>query len=137
MDRVCRSVDASDAISLVIGPPGTGKSLICGLLVDHFRSSHDVVMIGETPIDSREAFQRHLLHHLGADFSGISDSDLQLALIDRVCSDEAPRGGLLIIVDEAQSTSHRCSRSNSDGDQHHARGPAARLGSAMRRRETG
>ncbi len=103
MDRVCRSVDASDAISLVIGPPGTGKSLICGLLVDHYRSSHDVVVIGETPIDSREAFQRHLLHHLGADFSRIPEGDLQLALIDRVCSDEAPQGGLLIIVDEAQS----------------------------------
>ncbi len=103
IERVCRSVDARDAISLVIGPPGTGKSLICGLLVDRFRSSHDVVVLGETAIDSREAFQRHLLHHLGADFNCIAEGGLQLALIDRVCSDEAPEGGLLIVVDEAQS----------------------------------
>lgn len=103
MDRVCRSVDARDAISLVIGPPGTGKSLVCGLLVDHYRSSHDVVVLGETAIDSREAFQRHLLHHLGADFNSIPEGDLQLELINRVCSDKAPEGGLLIVVDEAQS----------------------------------
>lgn len=103
MDRVRRSVDAQDAISLVIGPPGTGKSLICALLVDHYRSTHDVVVLGETPIDGREAFQRHLLHHLGADFDRIAERDLQLELMDRVCSDQAAEGGLLIVVDEAQS----------------------------------
>ncbi len=54
-------------------------------------------------LTDREAFQRHLLHHLGADFNSIAEGDLQLALIDRVCSDEAPEGGLLIVVDEAQS----------------------------------
>ena len=105
LGRVCRSIDAREAVSLVIGPPGTGKSLICGLLVDHYRASHEVVVLGETPIDNRAAFLRHLLHHLGADFNSIPEGDLQLALIDRVCGEEAPEGGLLLIVDEAQSLS--------------------------------
>ncbi|GAA5507857.1 ExeA family protein [Novipirellula caenicola] len=105
MTRVCRSVDAREGVSLVVGPPGTGKSLLCSLLVDRYRQTHDVVILGETPIDTRSAYLRHLLHHLGADYRGIADADLQLALVDRVCDNDPPNDGLLIIVDEAQALS--------------------------------
>ncbi len=103
MARVCRSVDSREGVSLVVGPPGTGKSLLCSLLVDRYRETHDVVVLGETPIDSPAAYLRHLLHHLGADYRGIGDADLQLALVDRVCDNDPPNAGLLIIVDEAQA----------------------------------
>ena len=104
-ERVSRSIDARESLSLVIGPPGTGKSLICGLLVDRYRESHDVVLLGETPIENSAAFQRHLLHHMGADFETIPDGDLHLALVDRVRDAAGPANGLLIVVDEAQSLS--------------------------------
>ncbi|MFK8111822.1 MAG: ExeA family protein [Rubripirellula sp.] len=102
-ERVSRAVNACEAVSLIIGPPGTGKSLICSLLSDQFQGTHDVVVLGETPIQDSATFLRHLLHHLGADFAGIPDNDLQLALINRVCSASGTEGGLLLIVDEAQS----------------------------------
>ncbi|WP_442509110.1 ExeA family protein [Novipirellula sp. SH528] len=105
MTRVCRSVDAREGVSLVVGPPGTGKSLLCSLLVDRYRETHDVVILGETPIDTRSAYLRHLLHHLGADYRDIADADLQLALVDRVCDNDPPNEGLLIIVDESQALS--------------------------------
>lgn len=105
MSRISRSIDAREGVSLVIGPPGTGKSLVCALIVDEYRETHDVVVLGETPIEDQAAFLRHLLHHLGADFGSIPERDLQLTLIDRVCDPESPAGGLLIVVDEAQSMS--------------------------------
>ncbi len=105
LGRVCRSIDASEAISLVIGPPGTGKSLIGGLLCEHYRESHDVVVIGETCLDDRAAFMRHLLHALNVEISAVPDGDLQLALVDYACGDESSEGGLLIVIDEAQSLS--------------------------------
>ncbi len=105
MTRVCRSIDARERVSLVVGPPGTGKSLLCSLLVDCYRKSHDVVVLGETPIDDRASYQRHLLHHLGADYRGMSDSDLQISLVDRICNRQPPNDGLLIIIDEAQALS--------------------------------
>ncbi len=105
MDRVCRSIDAREGLALVIGPPGTGKSLMCGLLVQQYRSSHEVVVLGETPITDSAAFLRHLLHHLGENFEATADADLQLALVDRICNGGAAEGGLLIVVDEAQSLS--------------------------------
>lgn len=103
--RVCRSIDANDMLSLVIGPPGTGKTLLAGLLAQHYRGSHDVVVLGETRMNDQQSFLRHLLHHLKVDLTNVRDSDLQLAVMDRVCRDDAPAGGLLIIVDEAQSLS--------------------------------
>lgn len=105
VDRVCRSIDAREGVALVLGPPGTGKSLVCGILADRYRQSHDVVVLGNTPSKDSTAFQRHLLHQLGADIEKIDASDLQLALIDRVCDAESPQDGLLILVDEAQSLS--------------------------------
>ncbi len=103
--RICRGIEANEALSLVIGPPGTGKSLLGALVAQHYRKTHDVVVLGGARIDDREAFLRHLLHHLRVDESRIRDGDLQLALIDHLCGDESPEGGLLVIIDEAQSLS--------------------------------
>ena len=105
LDRICRAVVAHEAISLLIGPPGLGKSLLCHLLVQRHRETHDVVILNQAPIVDKQSLIRHLLHHLGADFRGIPESDLHLALVDRVCGAEAADKGLLIIVDEAQSLS--------------------------------
>lgn len=103
--RVCRSIDTREAVSLVIGPPGTGKSLLCGLLAQRYRESHDVVVLGDTPLEDRAAFQRHLLHHIGIDFSKVVNGDLHLALIDHLCRQQSPSAGLLLIIDEAQALS--------------------------------
>ncbi|TWU60061.1 hypothetical protein Poly51_03350 [Rubripirellula tenax] len=105
LTRVSRSIDAQEAISLIIGPPGTGKSLICGLLVEQYKETHDVVVLGDTTIENRAAFLRHLLHHLGVNFFEAPENDLHLALVDRVCRANGPDGGLLIILDEAQALS--------------------------------
>jgi type II secretory pathway predicted ATPase ExeA len=101
--RICRSIDTREAVSLVIGPPGTGKSLLCGLVAQRYRQSHDVVVLGGARLDDRAAFMRHLLHHLGIDRSAVPDGDLQLALIAYFGRDQASEGGLVLIVDEAQS----------------------------------
>jgi type II secretory pathway predicted ATPase ExeA len=105
IDRICRSIKSSDGISLLVGPPGTGKSLICRILADQFASSHNVVVLGDTSIEDKSAFYRHLLHHLGVDLGTIPQGDLHLALIDAVYDKNSAAGGLLIIVDEAQALS--------------------------------
>ena len=105
LDRVCRAVESGEAISLVIGPPGVGKSMLCDLIAARHQTSHDVVILNQAPVEDRGSLIRHLLHHLGADFRNIPETDLHLALVDHVCGEAAKPGGLLIMVDEAQSLS--------------------------------
>ena len=105
MVRVGRGIDASETIALVIGPPGTGKSLICQTLTRRYENSHDVVVLGNASINDGESLLRHILHCLGADHIAGPTNDLQLSLVDQVCGENASHGGLLIIVDEAQSIS--------------------------------
>ena len=105
LTRVSRSIEAREGTSLVIGPPGTGKSLLAAMLAANFAETHDVVVLGEAAIGEPAAFLRHLLHKLRVDLKGTSDNDLQLSLADHVCAEHAAEAGLLVILDEAQSLS--------------------------------
>ena len=103
MVRIGRSIDAKEAISLIMGPPGTGKSLICQTLTRRYENSHDVIVLGNAGIEDGDSLLRHVLHCMGADYVAGPTNDLQLSLVDRVSSQQSSHGGLLIIVDEAQS----------------------------------
>ncbi len=103
--RVSRAIDTREAAALVIGPPGTGKSLLCGLIQKQYQPTHQVVVIGETPLEDRDAMLRHLIHHLGVDKSSIQDGDVHLALVDYINNLGDDSEGLIIIVDEAQKLS--------------------------------
>lgn len=110
LQRVARAVSAWEALSLVIGPPGTGKSLLGQMLAKQFSGNRVVVLLGDATIETPAAMQRYLLRRLqkarGIDASSVeTPEDLQLALIERIeaSSDDFP--GLLLLVDEAQTLS--------------------------------
>ncbi|MCA9137890.1 MAG: AAA family ATPase [Planctomycetales bacterium] len=103
--RISRSINAREAISLMIGPPGTGKSLACSLLAKQFAPSHAVVAIGETTINDETAFYRFVLRRLGVAIENATRDDLELLIHDRLCGSEANENGAVLIVDEAASLS--------------------------------
>lgn len=105
MERVSRSILGREAISLIIGPPGTGKSLVCGLIAKQFLESHDVVVLGETSISDEASFQRFLLHRLGVALETNRPQDLDLMLSQRLTGEDCNPNGLVLIVDEAASLS--------------------------------
>ncbi|TWT56231.1 ExeA family protein [Allorhodopirellula solitaria] len=108
LQRVRHAVEAWEAISLVIGPPGTGKSLICQVLQQYFSRDREVIVFGDTTLESPLALQRHLLSRLDR-IRGIAPSppahgdDPQLAIIERIANSSKDFSGLLLLVDEAQS----------------------------------
>ncbi|MGB7343449.1 MAG: AAA family ATPase [Pirellulaceae bacterium] len=100
--RVSRAINGGEALSLVIGPPGVGKTLVCNVLAQQFADSHDVVMLGEIPITDAASYYRAILHHLGVDYKSVPAGDLYVSLVDRISGEAMTRDGLLVIVDEAQ-----------------------------------
>ncbi|WP_044253904.1 ExeA family protein [Rhodopirellula sp. SWK7] len=108
LQRVRRAVEAWEAISLVIGPPGTGKSLICQVLQQHFARDREVIVFGDATLESPQSLQRHLLSRLDR-IRGIAPTpvavgdDPQLAIIERIAGSSKEFAGLLLLVDEAQT----------------------------------
>lgn len=108
LQRVRQSVEAWEAISLVIGAPGTGKSVISQVLQQYFSRDREVVVFGDATLESPLSLQRHLLSRLDR-IRGISPTqpalgdDPQLAIIDRIANSSKEFAGLLLLVDEAQT----------------------------------
>lgn len=103
INRVSNSVIGRDGIALVMGPPGTGKSIVRNLLAEKFATSHKIVTLNDVAITSPDSFYRRLLNQLDVDVAKIANDDLQLALVQCATSDEIPSDGILLLIDEAQS----------------------------------
>lgn len=106
--RLTDAIDRREGPGLLIGPSGTGKSLLCSLIAATYRDQFDVVLLAEARLCTRRALLQHLLHHLGLPYSDQSEGELRLALIDRAASGGPENhAGLLIIVDEAHTLPSR------------------------------
>lgn len=103
LERLERSIQAKDAISVVIGPPGTGKTLLREMLTERMSQSHQVISMGETPLTDSDSFLRRLMHQLGVDMRSIPDNDFQLALFDHLCVGDSVEAPILLLIDEAHS----------------------------------
>lgn len=104
MDRLSRAIDAREALSLVVGPPGTGKSLLCAMIAQRFSQTHDVVVMGDTVPADVKTLERLLLTRMGMPTANIA-GDAAGLIEERINGEKAKPCGLLLIVDEAQSLS--------------------------------
>ncbi|MCE9526142.1 MAG: AAA family ATPase [Planctomycetales bacterium] len=99
-----RCVERAEGPGLVVGPAGSGKSLLCHLLADHFRRHQfQVAMLASARVSTRRALLQNILFELHLPYRGMEEGELRLSLIDHL----EPRGsgltGLLLVVDEAHT----------------------------------
>ena len=104
---IARAVDRAEGPGLIIGPPGTGKTLLCHLLAEQFRGQLAVALLSNGHLDSRRELLQAILFELGLPYRRLEEGELRLSLIDYVSNEQASRGGLLLIVDEAHTLSPR------------------------------
>jgi type II secretory pathway predicted ATPase ExeA len=103
--RVGRAIDRGDGPCLVVGGPGTGKSLLLQVLAAQYHERFDVVLLACAPLRTRRALLQAILFELGLPHRITGEGDLRLSLLDHLLSAKESPSGLLLLVDEAQSLS--------------------------------
>jgi type II secretory pathway predicted ATPase ExeA len=103
--RLTRAIERGDGPGLVVGGPGTGKSLLLQVLAAQFHQRFDVVLLATARVCTRRALLQAILFELGLPYQYRDEGDLRLSLLDHLLSVDKSPEGLLALVDEAQALS--------------------------------
>jgi type II secretory pathway predicted ATPase ExeA len=105
---VARCVERAEGTAIVVGPAGTGKTLLCQVLAEQFRGRLEIAQLTSGRLSNRRGLLQAILFELGLPYRAMDEGDLRLSLIDHL----APRSssatstesdGMLLIVDEAHT----------------------------------
>jgi type II secretory pathway predicted ATPase ExeA len=98
-----RCLERSQGLGLLVGPTGTGKTLVCQLLADQLKSCFRVAYLANSRLSTRRLLFQSVLFELGLAFRDMDEGEMRLELLRSIePSVDCPQG-LLLIVDEAQS----------------------------------
>ena len=98
-----RAVQRAEGVGLVVGPAGTGKTLLCQMLAEQFRQSFQVALLWSGRLSTRRALLQAILFELGQPYRGMDEGELRLALVDYVTTNEDCPDGIVLVVDEAHT----------------------------------
>ena len=102
-ESLIHTVERVSGPALVIGPVGTGKTLLCQLMANHFRRELPACVLTSTRLCTRHAFLQAMLYELGLPFRNMDEGELRIALIDHLSMESICPNGVLLIIDEADS----------------------------------
>ena len=102
-----RAVERAEGAGLLIGPAGTGKTLLCQLLADRFRGQFAVSLLSNGHLNTRRELLQAILFELGLPYRRLEEGELRLSLIDYLSSDQNAGQGMLLLLDEAHTFSLR------------------------------
>jgi type II secretory pathway predicted ATPase ExeA len=72
-----RCIRRAEGISLVVGPPGTGKSLLLLKVAEQVRDDFDVALLTGASICTRRALWQAVLAAIGEPYRGIDETELR------------------------------------------------------------
>jgi len=98
-----RCIERGEGVGMVVGPSGTGKSLLCLMLADQFRDAFDVALLSNGRLSTRRNLLQVILYELGRPYRKMDEGELRLALVDRLTADEDCPHGMVLLVDEAHT----------------------------------
>ena len=98
-----RCIRRAEGVALVVGPPGTGKSLLLAKVAEHVRDDFDVALLSGASICTRRALWQAVMAAIGEPYRGIDETELRIALVERIRGLAATGAGLVILVDEAHT----------------------------------
>ncbi len=104
---IARCVERAEGPAIVVGPAGTGKSMLCQLLARKLGDRFKTAVLAGGPFGRRRALLQAMLHELGQPFRGLDEGELRLALADYAINGCRDRQGVVLLVDEAHALTPR------------------------------
>jgi type II secretory pathway predicted ATPase ExeA len=98
-----RCIERAEGPGMIVGGPGTGKSLLCEMLARRFSQRFHVVKLDSAQLCTRRALLQSILFALDLPYRGMDEGGLRLSLIDFLEPGETAREGMLLIIDEAHT----------------------------------
>jgi type II secretory pathway predicted ATPase ExeA len=100
---LCRAIERGAGTGLVIGPAGTGKTLLCQMLAEEFENRFAIAYLANGCLSNRQALLQAILYELRLPYQGLDEGELRLSLLDFLEPTPDGSDGLLLIVDEAHA----------------------------------
>jgi len=100
-NNIARCIDRGEGVALVVGPSGSGKSLLCQVLAEQFLQRFQVALLASTYLDTRRSLLQAMLYELNRPYRGMDEGELRLSLVDYITLNDDCAGGMLLVVDEA------------------------------------
>jgi type II secretory pathway predicted ATPase ExeA len=100
LDRLVRR---SEGVGLVVGPPGTGKSLLLAKVAESVGDDFAVALLSGARICTRRALWQSILAAIGEPYRGIEEGELRIGVVERIRGLAATGAGLVVLVDEGHT----------------------------------
>lgn len=101
--NLTRTIERAEGPGLLVGPAGTGKSLLCQVLAEQFKKTYTIAHFSSARLCTRRALLQAILYELDLPYRDLEEGELRLSLIDHLTTGETAAPNLLFIVDEAHS----------------------------------
>ena len=98
-----RCIERGEGVGMVVGPTGTGKSLLCRLLAEQFKATFPIAELSCGRLSTRRSLFQAILYKIGQPYRGMDEGELRIALVDYLTLGKAPYRGIVLIVDEAHT----------------------------------
>jgi type II secretory pathway predicted ATPase ExeA len=90
-----------EGVLLLLGEPGTGKTLLCHSLLERLGGSVHSAAVTNSHLKDRAALLQAILYDLALPYQGRSEQEMRLALTEHLLQSFAAGGPTLLLIDEA------------------------------------
>ena len=98
-----RGIERGEGPGLLLGPSGTGKTLLCKLLALHFERRVPVALLCAGRFGTRGDLLRTILYELGQPYRDLDEGEARITLVDYLTSSEDSPHTVVVLVDEAHT----------------------------------
>lgn len=96
-----QAVERGSGPVVVIGGAGCGKTLLLMKLAEQYHEHYQVINLGCARLDKRTDLLQNILFEVNRPYTGMSEGELRLALMDYLKPNDQCPNGILLLVDEA------------------------------------